>query len=69
MREYRLRIPSGLTWVLPCESSIVHERRLVGKGQSVRQFPSASQWRAGPPLCNMLSPNDIALSTTEEQDE
>jgi len=32
MRAYRLQIPSGHVWVLPCESSIVQERRLQGKG-------------------------------------
>jgi hypothetical protein len=69
MRGHRLQISSGRAWVLLCENSIVQERHLQGKGQSVRQFPSAPQWRAGPPLCNMLSPNGIALSTTEEQDE
>jgi hypothetical protein len=33
MREYRLQIPSGRAWVLSCESSIVQECYLEGKGE------------------------------------
>src|SRR5215475_6360324 len=33
MREYPLQISSGHVWVLPCESSIVQERHLQGKGE------------------------------------